>query len=167
MGNLRGSDLSRDVVIRTPNVLDARDKLRLRVELDGSCWDCTADWLGERRPGQGFRGRRAGRPARSLQHKAAGRRAGTQIDPAGELRLCLLGFHTSFYGMDLCQTRWIPARSEKATLQMKRPASFRAGLFVWIAKFWKTPASLPRASWISRPFQAGKATGRVAPPFLW
>jgi hypothetical protein len=32
MGNLRGSDLSRDVVIRTPRVLDARDRVRLRVE---------------------------------------------------------------------------------------------------------------------------------------
>src|SRR5215472_14928362 len=47
MGNLRSSDFSRDVVIRTPaqatKVLDARDMLRIRAADIGSCWDCTAD----------------------------------------------------------------------------------------------------------------------------
>src|SRR5580658_238159 len=52
MGSLRGSFLSRDVVIDTPfrtsYSLDASSKRKLQERLRDSCWDCTAEpWLTE------------------------------------------------------------------------------------------------------------------------
>jgi hypothetical protein len=59
------------------------------------------------------------------------------------------------------------ARSEtrEALFQTKRPAPFPAGLSCWNCKSFRKPGLLPQALAISRLFQAGTATGPVAPPF--